>query len=101
MAITTTQEKLTPLDVINYEALVKKDISEVGKLLKASRTIGMFYLDLRGASTKAIFEDMPVIFKTANQFFNLPQDSNEKTESLREGVERGYVYYSESSTKWY
>lgn len=51
--------------------------------------MGMFYLDLRGPRTKAIFEDVRTILKTGHEFFNLPQDSEEKTQTLREGVERG------------
>ncbi|KAL9613213.1 MAG: hypothetical protein Q9167_002229 [Letrouitia subvulpina] len=43
----------------------------------------MFYLDFQGPRTKAVF-------KTGHEFFNLPQDSEEKTQSLREGMGRGY-----------
>lgn len=82
-------ENVASLAIVDYEALVNKDAAEIQKLIHAGQTVGMFYLDLRGARTRAIFDDMPVIFKTANEFFNLPQDSAEKTESLRTGVERG------------
>ncbi|KAI0384474.1 oxidoreductase [Hypomontagnella monticulosa] len=90
MTVNGSQEKMASLAVIDYEALANKEASEVQKLVDACKTVGMFYLDLRGPRTNAIFEDMPVIFKTGNQFFDLPRDSEEKTQSLREGMERGY-----------
>ena len=77
------------LAVINYEALANKDAAEIQKLVQAGQTVGMFYLDLRGPRTEAIFEDMEAIFKAGHEFFNLPSDSKEKTQSLREGMERG------------
>lgn len=81
---------MASLDVVNYEALANKDVAEIQKLVQASRTVGLFYLDLRGPKTEAIFEDMSIIFKTGQEFFSLPQDSGEKTQALREGMERGY-----------
>jgi isopenicillin N synthase-like dioxygenase len=80
---------MASLAVIDYEALVNKDATEIQKLVHAGQTVGMFYLDLRGGRTRAIFEDMPIIFKTGNEFFNLPPGCAEKTESLRTGMERG------------
>ena len=89
MHVNTQPEKKAALAVVNYEALVKKDATEIQKLVHAGQTVGMFYLDLQGPRTRSIFEDMPVIFKTGHQFFNLDQDSDEKTQALREGLERG------------
>ncbi|KAL9125045.1 MAG: hypothetical protein Q9217_005696 [Psora testacea] len=86
----TLPEKMASLAVVDYEALANKDATEIQKLVQASQTTGMFYLDLRGPRTKAIFEDVQTIFKTGHDFFNLPQDSDEKTQTLREGMERGY-----------
>ena len=82
-------EKMASLAVVDYEALANKDAVEIQKLVQASQTMGMFYLDLRGPRTKAIFEDVSTNFKTGRKFFNLPQDSEEKTQALREGMERG------------
>ncbi|KAK7755618.1 hypothetical protein SLS62_002227 [Diatrype stigma] len=83
-------EKTAQLAVVNYEALANKDDSEVKKLVQAAKTVGMFYLDLRGPKTQAIFGDLPQLFKTGQEFFKLPEDSDEKVQSLREGLERGY-----------
>ena len=89
MADKLSLEKSASLSVIDYEALANKDAAEIQKLVQASQTVGMFYLNLEGPKAKTIFEDMPLIFQAAHDFFNLPEDSGEKTQSLREGMERG------------
>lgn len=90
MTTNSSSENFAALEIIDYEALTQNDPVEIEKLIRAGRTVGMFHLDLRGPSTKAIFEDMPMIFDTAQYFFRLPQNSEEKVWSLREGMERGY-----------
>ncbi len=80
---------MASLAVVDYEALANEDPAEIQKLVQACQTMGMLYLDLRGPRTKVIFEDVPTIVKTGHEFFNLPQDSEEKTQTLREGMERG------------
>lgn len=89
MTSESVPEKMASLAVVDYEALANKDATEIQKLVQASQTTGMFYLDLRGPRTKVVFEDVPTIFKIGRDFFNLPQDSDEKTQALREGMERG------------
>lgn len=83
-------ERMATLAVIDYEALANKDIGEIQKLVQACRTAGIFHLNLRDSRMNAVFEDIPTIFKTGEAFFTLPQDSEEKKQSLREGMERGY-----------
>ncbi|PWY86277.1 oxidoreductase [Aspergillus heteromorphus CBS 117.55] len=90
MTVTTPSKRMASLAVINYEALANNDPAEIQKLVQACQTTGMFYLDLRGPRTQTIVEDVPALFRTGQHFFNLPQDSPEKIESLREGMERGY-----------
>jgi isopenicillin N synthase-like dioxygenase len=85
-----SKERIASLAVVDYEALANKDAGEIEKLVQACQTVGMFYLDLRGSIMNAVFEDVPTIFKTGQSFFNLPHDSKEKTQSLREGMDRGY-----------
>lgn len=82
-------EKTASLAVIDLEALINKDADEIQKLVEACQTSGIFYLKLQGSRVDTVFEDVPVLFKTAEGFFNLPSDCEEKTLSLREGVERG------------
>lgn len=82
---------MASLAVIDYEALANKDVGEVQKLVQACQTVGMFYLHLRDSRVKEVFEDVPAILETAQAFFNLAQDSEEKIQSLREGMERGYA----------
>ncbi|PYH97589.1 oxidoreductase [Aspergillus ellipticus CBS 707.79] len=90
MTVTTPPKRMASLAIVDYEALANKDPAEIQKLVQACQTTGMFYLDLRGPRTQAIVEDVPSIFQTGQDFFNLPPDSPEKTQSLREGMERGY-----------
>jgi hypothetical protein len=80
---------MATLAVVDYEAIANKDAAEIQKLVQAGLTTGMFFLDLRGSKTNAIFEDVPVLFKAGNDFFSLPHDSVQKSQSLREGMERG------------
>lgn len=84
------KEKIASLAIVDYEALANKDVGEIQKLVQACQTVGMFYLNLRDSRMDAVFEDIPTIFKTGQAFFNLPHDSEEKTQSFREGMERGY-----------
>ena len=86
-----SEEKMASLVVVDYEGLANKDVEQVRLLVQACETAGMFYLNLKDSRMSAVFEDMPTISKTGNAFFKLPHDSEEKTKSLREGVERGYA----------
>ncbi|KAK2612471.1 hypothetical protein QQS21_001575 [Conoideocrella luteorostrata] len=85
-----SKDNVASLAVVDYEALANKDAGEIKKLVQACETVGMFYLNLRNSRMDAIFEDIPTIFETGNSFFTLPHDCKEKTDSLREGMERGY-----------
>lgn len=84
-------EKTASLAVVDYEALATKDADEIKKLVEACQTKGLFYLKLWDTRASAVFENVPVLFKTGQDFFHLPSDSEEKTRSLCEGMERGYV----------
>lgn len=86
-----TQDQKASLAIINYQALANKDAKEISRLVQACRTVGMFYLSLQESSLSTIFEDVPAILRVGHEFFNLPSDSEEKTESLRDGLERGYA----------
>ncbi|KAF1731147.1 putative 2-oxoglutarate/Fe(II)-dependent dioxygenase [Beauveria bassiana] len=86
----TVNNKEASLAVINYDALANKDPKEIQKLVQACGSVGMFYLDLGNSSMKDIYEGIPNLLEAGNAFFNLPSDSEEKKQSLREGMERGY-----------
>ena len=81
MAIDTITDRYASLSVVNFGALANKDAAEIQKLATAGQTRGMWYVDLRGPSTKSFFEDVPAIFKFAQDFFSLPVDSEEKIKS--------------------
>lgn len=86
-----SKKRVANLAVVDYEALANKDVEAIRLLVQACETVGMFYLKLQDSRMNAVFEDMPTISKTGHTFFNLPHDSKEKMESLREGMERGYA----------
>lgn len=90
MATDATSESFASLAVVNYEALANKDPAEIQKLATAGQSVGMWYVDLRGPRTRTFFEDVPVIFKAGQDFFSLPQNSEEKVKTIREGKERGH-----------
>lgn len=89
MDVQAPTKTLASLPIINFEAIATKDAAEIQKLVQAGRSVGMFYLNLRGPRTEAIFDDIPTLFTKAHDFFNLPADCEEKTKALRSGVERG------------
>ncbi|KAH1682918.1 hypothetical protein KXX46_002555 [Aspergillus fumigatus] len=90
MDVQVPTKSLASLPIIDFEAIANKDVTEIQKLVQAGRTQGMFYLNLQGPRTNAVFDDIPTLFKAGNAFFSLPADCEEKTKALRTGVERGY-----------
>lgn len=78
------------LVVINYDALANKDVEEIRKLVQACESVGMFYLDLGNSRMKDVYKGIPSLLRAGNAFFDLPADCEEKNQSLREGMERGY-----------
>ncbi|OAA39048.1 oxidoreductase, 2OG-Fe(II) oxygenase family [Cordyceps fumosorosea ARSEF 2679] len=85
-----SNDKNASLAVIDYEALANKDGGEIQKLVQACESVGMFHLSLGNSRMKAIYEDIPNLLEAGSAFFSLPSDSEEKRQSLREGMERGY-----------
>lgn len=81
--------KMASLAMIDYGALAKNDDAEIQKLVQACQTEGIFYLDLYGPLTEALLEDVLALLQAGHEFFSLPPESDEKTQSLRKGMERG------------
>ncbi|KHN94387.1 oxidoreductase, 2OG-Fe(II) oxygenase family [Metarhizium album ARSEF 1941] len=86
----SSNNKMASLAVVDYEALANKDAGEIQRLVTACQTVGMFYLNLGSSNMSTVLEDVPAIFHTGHAFFNLPRNGEEKTQSAREGMERGY-----------
>ena len=86
----TAKDKIASLAVVDYEALANKDGKEIQKLVQACESVGMFHLNLGSSRMKAVYEDIPNLLQAGNSFFNLPSDCEEKKQSIREGMERGY-----------
>ncbi|KAJ4148298.1 hypothetical protein LMH87_002775 [Akanthomyces muscarius] len=85
-----TNNKDASLVIINYDALANKDVEEIQKLVQACESVGMFYLDLGNSRMKDVYKGIPSLLRAGNAFFDLPADCEEKNQSLREGMERGY-----------
>lgn len=90
----TADNKQASLAVINYDALANKDVEEIRKLVQACESVGMFHLDLGNSRMKDIYDGIPSLIRAGNAFFELPIDCEEKSQSLREGMERGYGSHS-------
>ncbi|KAE8422688.1 oxidoreductase [Aspergillus pseudocaelatus] len=86
----TVQNKIASLAVVDYEALANKDGKEIRKLVQACESVGMFHLNLGDSRIKAVYEDIPNLLQAGKAFFDLPPDCEEKKQSIREGMERGY-----------
>ncbi|KAK1621892.1 hypothetical protein BDP81DRAFT_466477 [Colletotrichum phormii] len=57
------------LQVLNYERLKAGDNGEIEKLGRASRSAGVFFLDLRGPSTEKVLADLQPIVHAQRRFF--------------------------------
>ncbi len=57
------------LEVLSYERLKARDDDEIFKLVRICSKAGMFFLDLRGPSTKDFLADMPRIVAAQCNFF--------------------------------
>lgn len=85
----TVQNKIASLAVVDYEALANKDGKEIRKLVQACESVGMFHLNLGDSRIKDVYENIPNLLQAGKAFFDLPQDCEEKKQSIREGMERG------------
>lgn len=63
------------LEVLSYERLKARDDDEIFKLVRICSNAGMFFLDLRGPSTKDFLADMPPIVAAQRNFFARSSES--------------------------
>lgn len=63
------------LEVLSYERLKARDDDEISKLVRICSNAGMFFLDLRGPSTKEVLADMPPIIAAQRNFFAQSSES--------------------------
>lgn len=61
MDVQVPTKSLASLPIIDFEAIANKDVTEIQKLVQAGRTQGMFYLNLQGPRTNAVFDDIPTL----------------------------------------
>jgi isopenicillin N synthase-like dioxygenase len=84
IVIEGNQVDIVSLETINFARLATGEPAEVAKLLKASQTLGIFYLDLRSDS---ILADLQPVTRLTEKYFDQPQEL--KTKDYRESEERG------------
>jgi isopenicillin N synthase-like dioxygenase len=87
MSFQQVSNALASVPTIDLDQLMKSDESEIKRLVEASQMPGVFYLDLKGPSTKASLQFLPSIYKYAQQYFE--QDEETKKADTRPGIERG------------
>ncbi|KAI4264855.1 MAG: hypothetical protein L6R42_000060 [Xanthoria sp. 1 TBL-2021] len=63
------------LEVLSYERLKARDDDEISKLVRICSNAGIFFLDLRGPSTKEVLADMPPIIAAQRNFFAQSSES--------------------------
>jgi hypothetical protein len=73
------------LEIVNYERLRLRDEDEMRKLVLLGSSNGLFFLDLRGASTRNLLRDLQPIVHAQREFFAQPPDSKHRFASDVEG----------------
>ncbi|KAF5566450.1 2og-fe oxygenase family [Fusarium phyllophilum] len=80
--------KSLQLEVIDFELIKKRDPEEIRRVVEISSTTGIFFLDLRGPSSKETLANLKTIYKAEDDFFNRPL--GEKFIYHEGGTNRGY-----------
>lgn len=81
------------LEVLSYEHLKARDGNEIAKLVSTCSNAGMFFLDLRGPSTRDALADMPPIIAAQRNFF--AQSLESKLAYASDLPSRGYDNFDE------
>lgn len=82
------EAKLPELEIIDFELIKQRDSTEIRNLVRISSTTGIFFLDLRGPSSKETLVNLKAIYEAEDEFFNRPQ--SEKLDHHEDGLSRGY-----------
>ncbi|KAH6970318.1 hypothetical protein DER45DRAFT_609020 [Fusarium avenaceum] len=90
VALLSPTSKLPELEVIDFELIKQRDSTEIQKLVRISSTTGIFFLDLRGPSSKQTLVNLKAIYEAEDEFFNRPL--SEKLVHHEDGLNRGYTH---------
>lgn len=77
---------VAPLETISYDKLLAGESTEVERLLNNCKSLGFFYLDLRGAA-KDVLDNSQDAFKLMEEYFDQPLDV--KLRDVRHSVTHG------------
>jgi isopenicillin N synthase-like dioxygenase len=81
--------KSADLQTLSFSKLVARDESELRALLSACETYGFFYLDLHDWKSGEIVRDRDATDVILEEWFRLPLEVKEKTETLSDA--HGYA----------
>lgn len=80
-----------PLVTIRLKNLIDQDVHEKGRLFEASKSLGFFYLDMRGCEEgEALLDGSNTMFDLIEKFYNLPVEEKLKYDFAAEGSYFGY-----------
>ncbi|KAJ4286749.1 hypothetical protein N0V90_013001 [Kalmusia sp. IMI 367209] len=80
-----------PLVTIGLGKLISENVQERERLFEASKTLGFFYLDLRGCEDgEALLEGSNTMFDLNEKFYNLPLEEKIKYDFAAQGSYFGY-----------
>lgn len=81
------------LEILNYEKLIQGDTAEILRLVQTASTSGIWFLDVRGPSSRDALANMKPIIDAQQQFFGRELDSKLSYSDEAEG--RGYDNFEE------
>lgn len=87
MTVNGTDIDVVPLEIVNFDRLVHKEVDEVKKLLNACQTTGFFQLDLQNGSMNSVLTALDDVYGVAEKFFSQPHEA--KMKDYRETQDRG------------
>ncbi|KAM0251901.1 hypothetical protein ACHAQJ_007963 [Trichoderma viride] len=81
------------MEIINYQRLLERDDNEIKRLVNICSNAGLFFLDLRGSSTKGLLADLQPIIDAQRKFFGQKPEMKMPYASPLDG--RGYDSFDE------
>lgn len=65
---------VVPLETIDFAHLLAKEPAEIAKLIKASETLGFFYLNLQSEASQQILAATQGVYRVIEEYFCQPQE---------------------------
>jgi isopenicillin N synthase-like dioxygenase len=82
---------VAPLVTISLSKLLQGDENEHAELFQAAKSLGFFYLDMRGCPEgETLLQQANAMFDLAQDFFALPEEEKKKYDFAAQGKYFGY-----------